>query len=79
MEEAKVPYMFFNDLNPDKAVSFCRIYAFIILKRVGYQFLQIFYGDSEATLVKKARDVFTHILSVVENKKENSLYIDCAS
>ena len=68
-EEAKVPYMYFNDLTPDKAVSYCRIYAFIILKRIGFQFLQVFHGDSEAALVKKAREVFTSILSVVENKK----------
>ena len=38
--------MYFNDLTPEKVLSYCRIYAFIILKRVGYQFLQIFNGES---------------------------------
>lgn len=46
VEDAKVPYMFFTNLTPEKALAYCRIYAFIILKRVGYQFLQIFHGES---------------------------------
>lgn len=41
-----MPYMFFTNLTPEKALAYCRIYAFIILKRVGYQFLQIFHGES---------------------------------
>lgn len=47
--------MYFNNLTPEKALINCRVYAFLILKRVGYQFLQTFFGDNEANLVKKAR------------------------
>lgn len=71
--------MYFNNLTHEKALINCRVYAFLILKRVGYQFLQTFFGDNEANLVKKAREVFTMILSVVEDKSQNSLFIDCAS
>lgn len=71
--------MYFNNLTPEKAVINCRVYAFLIFKRVGYQFLQTFFGDSEANLVKKAREIFTLILSVVEDKTQNSIFIDCAS
>lgn len=38
--------MYFNNLTHDKAVVNCRVYAFLILKRVAYQFLQTFYGDT---------------------------------
>jgi hypothetical protein len=47
--------LFNNPLTEEKAIINCRVYAFLILKRVGYQFLQIFFGDTEANLVKKAR------------------------
>lgn len=63
-------------LTIDKALAHCRVYAFLILKRTGYQFLQTFYGDSEANLVKKAREIFTLILSVVEDKSQQSIFID---
>lgn len=52
-------------MTPEKALINIRVYAFLILKRVGYHYLQTFYGDSEANLVKKAREIFTMILSVV--------------
>jgi hypothetical protein len=39
--------MLFNaPLTEEKAKTNCRVYAFLILKRVGYQFLQIFFGDT---------------------------------
>lgn len=57
--------MNFRNMTPEKALINIRVYAFLILKRVGYHYLQIFYGDSEANLVKKAREIFTMILSVV--------------
>jgi len=71
--------MYFNQLTPESSLIYCRVYAFLIFKRISYQFLQVFYGDSEANLVKKTREIFIMILSVVEDKSQNSMFIDCAS
>lgn len=71
--------MYFNNLTPQTAIIYCRVYAFLILKRICYQFLQVFYSESQATLVKKAREIFVTVLAVVEDKSQNAMFIDSAS
>lgn len=61
-----------------KCEELCRIYAFLMYKRLGYNLLVCLYRD-DVSLSKKIREFVLSILPIIEDKTQDSLLIENAS